>query len=68
MKLGWESKGCKLYLLTKYEEDKLYNMIQEHLKRGTIRMSKSPQASSFFFVKKKKGDLRPIQDYKRLNE
>ena len=32
MKPGWEPKGCKLYPLTEYEEDKLYKMIQEHLK------------------------------------
>ena len=57
MKPGWEPKGYKLYPLTKYEEDKLYKMIQEHLKRGTIRVSKSPQASPFFFVNKKEGDL-----------
>ena len=36
MKPGWEPKGCKLYPLTEYEKDKLYKMIQEHLKRGTI--------------------------------
>ena len=60
MKLGWELKGCKLYPLTKYEEDKLYEIIQEHLKRGTIRVSKFLQASPFFFVNKKEGDLRPV--------
>ena len=57
MKPGWEPKGCKLYPLTEFEEDKLYEMLQEHLKRGTIRVSKSPQASPFFFVNKKEGDL-----------
>jgi hypothetical protein len=25
-------------------------------------------ASSFFFIKKKDGRLRPVQDYRRLNE
>ena len=63
MKPEWEPKGCKLYPLTEVEEDKLYDMLQEHLKRGTIRVSKSPQASPFFFVSKKEGDLRPVQDY-----
>ena len=63
MKPGWEPKGCKLYPLTEYEDEKLYDVLQEHLKRGTIRVSKSPQASLFFFVKKKEGSLRPIQDY-----
>ncbi|ETW82069.1 hypothetical protein HETIRDRAFT_45742 [Heterobasidion irregulare TC 32-1] len=68
MKPGWEPMGCKLYPLTEEEEDKLHKMLQEYLKWGTIRISKSPQASPFFFVKKKKGDLRPVQDYRRLNE
>ena len=30
--------------------------------------SKSPYASPFFFIKKKDGKLRPVQDYRRLNE
>ena len=68
MKPGWEPKGCKLYPLTEYKEEKLYKMIQEHLKRGTIWVSKSPQAFLFFFVNKKEGDLWPVQDYRRLNE
>ena len=68
MKPGWEPKGYKLYPLTKYEEDKLYEMIQEHLKRGTIQISKSLQASPFFFVNKKKEDFQPVQNYRRLNK
>lgn len=39
----------------------------EHLKKGYIRPSKSPMASPFFFVKKKDGKLRPVQDYRHLN-
>ena len=38
------------------------------MKTGRIRPSKSPQASPFFFVKKKDGKLRPVQDYRYLNE
>src|SRR3990170_2117985 len=30
--------------------------------------SKSPMASPFFFIKKKDGSLRPVQDYRRLND
>ncbi len=33
---------------------------------GRIRPSKSPFASSFFFIKKK--DVRPVQDYRKLNK
>ena len=39
----------------------------EHLKRGTIRESWSPYAANFF-VKKKDGKLRPIQDYRPINK
>ena len=42
--------------------------VEEHLRRGTIRESKSPYAANFFFVKKKDGKLRPVQDYRPLNK
>jgi Reverse transcriptase (RNA-dependent DNA polymerase) len=36
--------------------------------RGTIRPSKCPYKSRFFYIKKKDGKLRPIQDYRPVNE
>lgn len=42
--------------------------LKENLESGRIRPSKSPMASPFFFVKKKDGKLRPVQDYQKLNE
>ncbi|SJL16278.1 uncharacterized protein ARMOST_19798 [Armillaria ostoyae] len=36
--------------------------------QGCIKPSKSPMASPFFFVKKKDGQLHPVQDYYKLNE
>jgi hypothetical protein len=59
------SKTIKL-LTTEQEE--LKKFIDEHLERGTIRRSKSPYAASFFFIKKKNGRLRPVQDYRLINE
>ena len=41
--------------------------MDEHLKRGTICPSKSPYAASFFFIKKKDGKLRLVQDYRPIN-
>jgi len=38
------------------------------LERGIIQRSKSPYAASFFFIKKKNGKLRPVQDYRPINE
>jgi hypothetical protein len=45
-----------------------HKFVEEHLRRGTIRKSKSPYAANFFFVKKKDGKLCPMQDYQPLNK
>jgi len=61
-------KDCKVYLLNIKEQEELNKFLKEHLKSGRIRPSKSPCAAPFFFIKKKDGTLRPVQDYWRLNE
>ena len=40
--------------------------LEEALQQGYIRPSTSPAASSFFFIKKKEGGLRPCIDYRAL--
>jgi len=47
---------------------KLQQFIKEHLEQGTIRLSKSPYAATFFFIKKKNSKLQPVQDYHPVNE
>jgi hypothetical protein len=42
--------------------------VSEHLERGMIQPSWSPYTANFFFVKKKDGKLRPVQDYQPLNK
>ncbi len=42
--------------------------IKEALRQGYIRPSTSPAASSFFFMAKKDGGLRPCIDYRALNK
>ena len=59
---------CKLIPMTLGEDEALREFLAEQTKKGYIRESKSPYASPFFFIKKKDGKLRPIQDYRRLNE
>ena len=46
----------------------VHKFVDEHLKRGTIQESWSLYAANFFFVKKKDGKLRPVQDYRPLNK
>ncbi len=53
--------------MTQGEKESLAKFIEEQLAKGYIRPSKSPYSLPFFFIKKKNGDLRPIQDYRRLN-
>ena len=49
------------------EDKALEEFLKEQYAKGYIRPSKSPIASPFFFIKKKDGKLRPVQDYRRLN-
>ena len=64
---GTHSIDCKIYNLCPDEQKELDAFLEENLRSGRIRPSKSPFASAFFFVKKKDGKLRPVQDYRRLN-
>jgi hypothetical protein len=59
--------GGKIYSLTKEEQTELDKFLDENLKTGRIRLSKSPYASPFFF-KHEEGKLRPIVDYRQLNK
>ncbi|SJL05728.1 uncharacterized protein ARMOST_09064 [Armillaria ostoyae] len=59
---------CKVYPLNPIEQKELDKFLDENLASGRIKPSKSPMASPFFFVKKKNGTLRPVQDYRKLNE
>ena len=64
---GAEAASCKVYPLAPQEQDELDAFLQENLDSGRIRPSKSPMASPVFFIKKKDGSLRLVQDYRVLN-
>ena len=57
----------RLLPLTQQEIEEVHKFVADHLTRGTIRESWSPYAANFF-VKKKDGKLRPVQDYRPLNK
>ena len=61
-------KPAKLYPMSPIERNSLDQWIDEELRKGYIRKSKSPIAAPVFFVKKKDGTLRLVQDYRRLND
>ena len=53
LKEGFQPKSSKIYPLTPEEDKMTKEFIDDNLKKGFIRPSKSPMASPFFFVDKK---------------
>ena len=62
----YQKKG-KIYLLSKVEREKVQEFVKDQLRKGEIRPSKSPQMSPVFFIPKKDGKKRMVQDYQYLN-
>jgi hypothetical protein len=57
----------KVYPMTLTEQTEMDAFLEEALATGHIRQSKSPLGAPVFFIKKKDGKLRFIQDYRALN-
>jgi hypothetical protein len=57
----------KVYPMTLTEQMEMDAFLEEALATGRIRQSKSPRGAPVFFIKKKDGKLRFIQDYRALN-
>jgi len=68
MKEGFVPRKGKVYPLSREEREEVCEFIQEQLRKGYIRPSKSPQIVPVFFVGKKDGKKRMVQDYRYLNE
>ena len=68
LKEGFKPKSSPIYPVSPAEEAELAKFIKENESKGYIRKCKSEQAVPFFFVAKKDGKLRPVQDYRYLNE
>jgi len=56
-----------VYPLSRNEREEVQQFIQDHLQKGYIRPSKSPQTSPVFFVGKKDGEKHMVRDYRKLN-
>ena len=57
----------KVYPMSLEEQAEMDAFLKEALETGRIRPSKSPIGAPVFFVKKKDGKLRFVQDYRALN-
>jgi len=57
----------KIYPLSKNEREKVQNFVEDQLRKGYIRPSKSPQMSPVFFVGKKDRSKQMVMDYRNLN-
>jgi hypothetical protein len=57
----------KVYPMTLTEQTEMDAFLEEVLATGRIRQSKSPLGAPVFFIKKKDGKLRFVQDYRALN-
>ncbi len=62
-----EAIDCKVYPMNRVKDEAVQKFLHDKLKKGYIHESKSPYASSFFFVRKKDGKMRPVQDYREIN-
>jgi len=58
----------RIYPLSKDEREKVQKFVDDQLRKGYIKPSKSPQTSPVFFVGKKDGKKRMVIDYHSLNE
>ena len=67
IKEGSEPPFGPIYSLSLLELKVLKEYIEDNLRKGFIRPSKSPAASPILFVKKKDGSLRLCVDYRGLN-
>ena len=63
LKPGFEPMRGAIYRQGPVHDKALKDFLNENLEKGFIRPSTSPQAASFFFVPKKDGHTRPVQDY-----
>ena len=64
----FKPKKGRIYPLSKNEREEVQNFVNDQLRKGYIRPSRSPQTSPVFFVGKKNGSKRMVMDYYSLND
>ena len=64
---GFVPKKGKIYPLSRIEREEVQEFVKDQLRKGYIRLSNSLQTLPVFFVPKKDGKKRMVQDYRYLN-
>jgi len=57
----------RIYPLFKDKREEVQNLVEDQLRKGYIRLTKSPQTSPVFFISKKDRKKRIVMDYRNLN-
>ena len=68
LKETFKPQKGRIYPLSKNKREEVQNFVNDQLRKGYIRPSKSPQISPVFFVGKKDGSKRMVMDYHNLND
>jgi len=68
LKKGFTPRKGKVYLLSREEREEVQAFVEDQLRKGYIRPSKSPQTLPVYFVAKKDGTWRIVQDYQHINQ
>ena len=68
LKETFKPQKGRIYPLSKNEREEVQNFVEDQLRKGYIRPSKSPQTLPVFFVGKKDGSKRMVMDYRNLND
>ena len=68
LKETFKPQKGRIYPLFKNEREEVQNFVNNQLRKGYIRPSKSPQISLVFFVSKKDRSKRIVMDYHSLNK
>jgi len=67
LKKTFKLRKRRIYPLSKNERKEVQNFVEDQLKKGYIRPSKSLQTSPVFFVGKKDRSKQMVMDYRNLN-
>ena len=64
----FKASKARVYPLSRNKKKEVQKFVDEHLKKGYIRPSKSPQTLPVFFVGKKDRGKHMVMDYRRFNK